>query len=76
MPNTARAVYDNGRIQFKDRVPKGRFEVMVTFLDKCKEKKEDFTPVAFGVWRGRDETKDSAVWVKNLRKKWGLRKTE
>jgi hypothetical protein len=76
MPNIARAICDNGKVQFKDKVPKGRFEVIVTFLDKGKKKRKDFNPVAFGIWKGREETKDSVMWVKNLRKRWGLRKSE
>jgi hypothetical protein len=69
MPNTARAIYDNGKVQFKDRVPKGRFEVVVTFPDKGKKKRKDFNPIAFGIWKGREETKDSTRWVENLRKR-------
>ncbi|MFH0774074.1 MAG: hypothetical protein V2A53_01070 [bacterium] len=75
MLNIARAVYDNGKVRFIDRVPKGRFEVIVTFPDK-KEEREDFNSVAFGIWKGRSETKDSVMWVKKLRKRWGLRKSE
>jgi predicted DNA-binding antitoxin AbrB/MazE fold protein len=40
MPKTVRAIYDNGKILFKEGVPYGKFEVIVTFLNEFKKEEK------------------------------------
>lgn len=78
MSRAIKAIYDNGKVEFIEEAPKGKFKVVVNFPDKVEEevaKMNDLTPVAFGIWRERGETKDSVLWVQSLRKKWTFRKT-
>jgi len=63
-----RAICEEGQIKFLDEAPKGNFEVIIIFPDKgFKEKKRDFEPIAFGVWKDKDDIRSSAEWVRDLR---------
>lgn len=74
MPRRVRAVYEEGEVKFLDEPPKGSFEVVILFPDKrFKEKKRGFEPVAFGIWKSRNNMKNSSEWVRSLRKKWTSR---
>lgn len=74
MSRKVRAIYKEGQIKFLDEAPKGNFEVVIVFPDKgFKEKKRDFKSIAFGIWKDRDDIRNSVEWVRDLREKWTSR---
>lgn len=65
---TLHGVYDNGKITLTDKdLPKVKTDVEVILHEKQE------IAEAFGMWKDRDEMKDSTEYVQKMRKKSSLR---